>query len=293
VDVDAYAVQPHAHYLAREVRAFATLPDGATRPLISIREWDFNWQEVYRFRAPMFLPAGTTLAMEYLYDNSSQNARNPHDPPRRVTYGQQTTDEMAELWLQVAVRNPADRPALARAVESKITREEIVGREKMLEADWTSTSLHNDVALLYVAIGALGQAAQHFAETVRLDPRSPSSHYNYGNVLLGLGERERAAAHFANALALKPDHGLAHAGLGKVRRAEGRLDEAVHHFRDAVRLDPRDADALHQLAAALRQRGDLEQALVHYRQAIEMDPANAPAREELAELERQLRTDRR
>jgi tetratricopeptide (TPR) repeat protein len=293
VDVDAYAVQPHAHYLAREVRAFATLPDGTTRPLISIREWDFNWQDVFRFRVPIFLPAGTTLAMEYLYDNSSRNPRNPHDPPRRVTYGQQTTDEMAELWLQVAVRNPGDRQTLARAVESKIAREEIIGREKMLEVSWNNISLHNDVALLYVAIGALDAAARHFAETVRLDPRSPSSHYNYGNVLLGLGERARAEEYFVNALALKPDYGLAHGGLGKVRRAEGRLQEAVQHFRDAVRLDPRDADARYQLASALRQQGDLEQALVHYRQAVQLDPANAPARRELADLEQRLRTNRR
>jgi Flp pilus assembly protein TadD len=286
VDVDAYAVQPHAHYLAREIRAVATLPDGTTTPLIYISDWDFNWQDVFRYRDPIFLPAGTTIAMAYVYDNSGQNPRNPHDPPRRVTYGQQTTDEMAELWLQVVARNAADRPALERAANSKIVREEIVGREKMLESDWTSTSLHDDVAMLYVAIGALDQAARHFAETVRLAPRSPAAHYNYGNVLLARGELEEAAGHFTTALTLQPDYALAHGGLGRARRAEGRIEAAIEAFSEAVRLDPGDADAHHQLAAVLREQGRLAEALAHYRQAVEIDPANAAARKELGELER-------
>jgi tetratricopeptide (TPR) repeat protein len=288
VDVDAYAVQPHAHYLAREVKAFATRPDGTTEPLIYIRDWDFNWQDVYHYRRPIALPAGTTIQMEYVYDNSSQNARNPHAPPRRVTYGQRTTDEMAELWLQVVARSSSDRRTLARAVESKIVREEIVGREKMLEADPASTSLHDDVALLYVAIGALDQAARHFAETVRLDARSPAAHYNYGNVLLAQGEWEKAADHLARALALKPDYGLAHGGLGRLRRAQGRRAEAIQHLDDAVRFDPGDADAHHQLAAVLRLEGRLEEALPHYRHAVRIDPANAQARAELADLEQAL-----
>jgi tetratricopeptide (TPR) repeat protein len=270
------------------VKAFATRPDGTTEPLIYIREWDFNWQDVYHYRRPIALPAGTTITMEYVYDNSSLNARNPHDPPRRVTYGQRTTDEMAELWLQVVARNPLDRRTLARAVELKIVREEIVGREKMLEGDPTSTSLHNDVALLYVAVGALDEAVRHFAETIRLDPRSPAAHYNYGNVLLAQGQRQKAAGHFTNALALKPDYGLAHSGLGRLRRAEGRPEEAIQHFRDAVRFDPGDADAHHQLAAVLRLQGRLEEALSHYRQVVQIDPANAPARAELADVEQKL-----
>ena len=40
VDVDVLAVQPHAHYRAREVRGTATRPDGTTTPLIYIKDWD-------------------------------------------------------------------------------------------------------------------------------------------------------------------------------------------------------------------------------------------------------------
>ena len=133
VDADLYTIQPHAHLLAKEIKSYATLPDGTRKWLIYIRDWDFNWQGVFRYAHPQFLPAGTTITFEFAYDNSAANRHNPHHPPRRVTYGQHTTDEMAELWLQVVTRNPADRARLARAARERVVREEIVGVEKRLE----------------------------------------------------------------------------------------------------------------------------------------------------------------
>jgi hypothetical protein len=52
VDVRAYSAVAHAHYLAKEMKATATLPDGSTKPLIWISDWDFNWQETYNYKAP-------------------------------------------------------------------------------------------------------------------------------------------------------------------------------------------------------------------------------------------------
>ena len=131
VDVDLYTIQPHAHLLAKEVRSYATLPDGSRKWLIYIRDWDFNWQGVFRYARPQFLPAGTTITFEFVYDNSAQNRHNPHRPPRRVTYGQHTTDEMAELWLQVVARNPADRAAAgARGARADRARRDRRRREE-------------------------------------------------------------------------------------------------------------------------------------------------------------------
>ncbi len=67
VDVEVQAVQPHAHYRAVHVSGTVTLPDGTTRSLIEIREWDFRWQHVYRYAKPFSLPKGTTLPMRYVY----------------------------------------------------------------------------------------------------------------------------------------------------------------------------------------------------------------------------------
>ena len=98
VDVEVQAVQPHAHYRAKEMVGFAQLPDGSLRPLIHIRNWDFRWQHVYRYETPFWLPKGTRLQMRYVYDNSADNPRNPDQPPREVFWGQRSADEMGDLF---------------------------------------------------------------------------------------------------------------------------------------------------------------------------------------------------
>jgi len=287
-DVDVYTVQPHAHYLAREIKGFATLPDGTRKWLIYIRQWDFDWQGVFRYRRPERLAAGTTIVMEYTYDNSAGNLRNPSRPPRRVTFGQRTSDEMAELWLQVVPRNAADGPALALAAHEKMAREEIIGLEKRLETDPDNASLHDDVALLHAQAGHLERTAAHFAETVRLRPDSAAAHYNLGNVLFQQGRRADAADHLQTAIRLEPGYALAHDGLGVALYADGRVREAIERYRQALELEPRNADTHHHMAIALRSLGRLAEAVSQYRQVLAIDPARAAARTELAEVERQL-----
>jgi mono/diheme cytochrome c family protein len=248
VDVDVHTVQPHAHYLAREVKGFANLPDGTQRPLIYIRDWNFDWQGVYRYARPVRLPAGTTIRMEYVYDNSAGNPRNPHSPPQRVTYGQRTTDEMAELWLQVTTRTAPDRTRLTSYMQAHVFREEIVGHEKMLEAEPHNTALHNGVALLQAAVGNLDGAAGHFAEALSANPDSPSAHYNVGMTLLLRGRHDEAAEYFVKALSLDPNYAQGHDGLGQVRQRQGNTKEALQHFREAVRLAPGNADARQHLS---------------------------------------------
>jgi hypothetical protein len=242
-DVDVYTVQPHAHNLAREVKGTAVLADGTERPLIYVRDWDFDWQGVYRYAKPVPLPAGTMLRMEFVYDNSADNPNNPYKPPRRVTYGQRTTDEMAELWFQVVPRREADRPKLAAAVQEKVLREEIVGHEKMLETDPSNVALHDGVALMHAHMGNLAAAAEHFAATTRANPSSPAAHYNLGMALLMLGRRDEAGQSLEKALALNPDYSLAHDALGLVRQGQGRVDEARAHFERALKLNPDNAEA--------------------------------------------------
>src|SRR5205809_3125190 len=125
VDVEVIAIQPHAHNLARRMTATATLPDGSRRWLISIADWDFRWQEVYRYERSIALPKGTTIAMEYVYDNSADNIRNPRHPPGRVVWGQNTTDEMGDLWVQMVPRTAGDSPSLNADVQRKRSSEDV------------------------------------------------------------------------------------------------------------------------------------------------------------------------
>lgn len=125
VAAQVLGVYPHAHYLAMRMEAWATLPDGAERRLLVIPRWDFNWQDEYRYATPIALPAGTVLAMRYTFDNSAGNPHNPSRPARRVTYGPQSTDEMADLVVQVVLRRAEDVATLERDLSWKYYAEQV------------------------------------------------------------------------------------------------------------------------------------------------------------------------
>lgn len=93
-DVTVYGAMPHMHLLGRSMKATVIFPDGSKKPLIYIDDWDFNWQMTYALKQPMKVPAGSTLLVEGTYDNSSDNPNNPNDPPKPITWGEETTDEM-------------------------------------------------------------------------------------------------------------------------------------------------------------------------------------------------------
>ena len=93
-DVYLLATMPHMHLLGRDMRLIATTPAGDEHDLIWIQDWDFNWQDIYHYREPIFLPAGTRVNLVAHFDNSLENPANPHDPPIPVGWGEKTTDEM-------------------------------------------------------------------------------------------------------------------------------------------------------------------------------------------------------
>ncbi len=114
-DAQLLRITPHAHYLCKDMKIDAHLPDGSVKPLIWIKDWDFNWQGAYAYASPIPLPKGTVIEMNYIYDNSTRNPRNPVSPPVRVTYGEQTTNEMGLAFLTFALPTPADAVAFQRA----------------------------------------------------------------------------------------------------------------------------------------------------------------------------------
>jgi peroxiredoxin len=122
VDVDAVGIIPHAHYICKDMKGWAILPGGTKKWLIWIRDWNFNWQEQYRYAEPVRLPTGTRLEMEFTYDNSEANPRNPNHPPKRVLWGPGTTDEMAGLHVQVVPENMDDWHELGLALWGKVMR---------------------------------------------------------------------------------------------------------------------------------------------------------------------------
>jgi hypothetical protein len=122
IAIDAIGVIPHAHLICREMRGWAVLPNGTKRWLLYIRDWNFNWQDQYRYAAPIRLPADTRIEMEFIYDNSAANPRNPHSPPQRVTWGPGTDDEMAGLHVQSIPVHMEELPLLGQALWGAVMR---------------------------------------------------------------------------------------------------------------------------------------------------------------------------
>lgn len=284
VDVEVHAVQPHAHYRAREVRGVATLPDGTTKWLLFIKDWDFKWQHVYRYVTPVVLPKGTTLSMRYTYDNSADNPRNPQQPPRRVQWGQQSTSEMGDLWIQVLTRNERDLQLLNETFEPKVISEDIVGYETMISEDPSKVSLHDGVAVLYLQQGRAREAAAHFEASAKLRPESAPAHYNLATARAAAGRLEDAIAEYRRALEIRPNYAIAHNNLGNVLVRLGNLDDARRHFREAVRLDPVNAEAHYNAASMAVAHGELSEAIGQFYRAAQLNPEWAPPTVALAWL---------
>ena len=277
VDVDVLAIQPHAHNLGRTMRASATLPDGSTRSLIDIEDWDFRWQDVYRYTNAIALPRGSTISMRFTYDNSVANPRNPKHPPARVVWGQNTSNEMGDLWLQVIPRSRGDLALLSDDVERKKRTEDIAGYTKILLADPKNPLRHDQVAMLLLSSGQLEPAIGHMRDSLRLDPSSAPTHYNLGIALSIQRKLEEALAEFREAVRLDPDHADANNNAGALLHVMGRLGEATTYYRRALELRPDNADAHSNLARLYTATNQDRVAADEFRRAVALRPDHASA----------------
>ena len=272
VDTRLLSVYPHAHYLAREMKGTARLPDGRLRWLVHIRDWDFNWQDEYRYSSPISLPAGTTLEMEYTYDNSADNLRNPHSPPRRVVYGPQSSDEMGDLWLQVLASDGKGLDQLVRDHAHRELLADVEGYEKLVRDHPEDPNFRDTLAHRYIRLGELSKAVDEWKEAIRLSPRFWGYYFNLGHVFDQMKRSSEAVTWYRKTLELKPRQARAHNNLAVVLQSTGRRPEAVRHFRQALRIDPDSMESHRNLAAALAEEGNFKAAATHFRQALETGP---------------------
>lgn len=289
VDADLLAIQPHAHYRAREIRGTALLPDGTSRLVMHITDWDFRWQHVYREVTPIRLPKGTRLSMEFTYDNSADNVRNPQLPPAKVYWGQRSRDEMGDLWFQLLATNARDRELMREQITTKMTVEDIAGYETMLRVDPRDAELHDDVALLYMGVGQMPQAIRHFEASVALKPDSAAAYFNLGTALAQAGRLDDATAAFRSALTRRANYALAHGNLGQVLLAQGKTGDALKHLQEAVRLDAANPQALVGLAEAYAASGSIDLAIETMDRAIKLPMPEALATRVVARRAEYLR----
>ena len=96
-DIKVYGVAPHMHFRGKSARLTVGYPDGKQNVILSVPNYRFDWQQIYRLSQPLTLRANTRLIFDGAFDNSSQNSQNP-DPSKLVRYGVQSTDEMYKCY---------------------------------------------------------------------------------------------------------------------------------------------------------------------------------------------------
>ncbi|HEY2012153.1 MAG TPA: tetratricopeptide repeat protein [Bryobacteraceae bacterium] len=275
VDVDVMAVYPHAHYLGTLLEGYATLPDGGRRWLIRIPQWDINRQAVYHYRKPLFLPKGTLISMRFHYDNSADNPRNPNSPPKLVSAGNQSTDEMGHLWLQVLPRGAGD---------PRMVLQEALMRHR-LDNDPGNASAHFNLGVLLLGRKETASAIGHLQEAVRLDPNQPLAWNDLGAGFEAEGKLDDALESFRKALEIEPGYTSARFNLANGLGVQGKLDEAADNYRQVISAEPEDAAARGQLAAILIRAGNaamaegrLRDAAGNYRELVALRPDDADLR---------------
>ena len=112
-DVMLYSLLPHAHLRGKAAKFTAHYPDGSEEILLSVPQYDFNWQPLYVLDPVKFIPAGTRIVLDMAWDNSAQNPANP-DPTQAVRWGDQTWEEMNVGWFRFRAADDDDRTAAAK-----------------------------------------------------------------------------------------------------------------------------------------------------------------------------------
>ncbi len=282
VAVEAIGAYPHAHYLGRSVEAWGEKPDGERVALVDIPRWDFNWQDAYRYRDPIPLPAGTRLRLRWTFDNTSANPLNPNEPPERVVYGPTSGDEMAEFWLQVVPARPEDGPRLEEAIARKGARDQLEGWRHLVALDSTDAQSWFGLGTAAQAAGDLVQARRHYQRALRWSTNLPQAQFNLGLIQEAMGDAPAAERSYRRATDLYPSYGPALANLGRVLAASGRTGEARDVLTRAVAADSTDADALTNLGTLERESGHPEAAIPLLERAVSAAPDRAAAHFSLA-----------
>jgi tetratricopeptide (TPR) repeat protein len=273
-DVEVLSVYPHAHYVGKQLEAYATLPDGSRRHLIKIDGWDFNWQDEYRFEHPLALPKGSVITMDYRYDNSAQNPLNPSVPPRRVVYGPRSTDEMAELILEIEPANPADLGLLDEAFMAKWLSVQIETVERSLAEQPDDPQGLANLAALLARAGRLAEARQRYEQSLALRD-DPDTRVGLAILLTTLQDDAGAQAQLDAALQLDPGHARAHLVRGNRQRRAGRYEDALKSYRWALERDGELVDAHNNMGVTYEKLGRPARAAEAFAKAAELAPGRA------------------
>jgi tetratricopeptide (TPR) repeat protein len=247
VDIRLLRVNPHAHYLGKDLQGYALLPGGERKWLLRIKDWDFNWQGDYQYSQPIELPKGTTLFMRFTYDNSTNNIRNPNQLPQRVRHGINSTDEMAALGFQALANNLQDRDILGKDYQHYLAQVLVDYFRFRLRDDPNDEKAHTKLASFLFFQGKPAEAFDHLTTAIRLNPNDDQAHYELGYRYLLASRTHEAWDEFQTVIRLNPEDSQAYGNLGFICLQGRRWPEARGYLETALRLKPDDEVAQRNL----------------------------------------------
>jgi len=92
-DAHIMNLMPHMHLRGKDFEYRLIYPDGASKIILSVPHYSFNWQTRYELKEPVAAPRGSRLECVAHFDNSTKNKWNP-DATKSVRWGPQTWEEM-------------------------------------------------------------------------------------------------------------------------------------------------------------------------------------------------------
>jgi Flp pilus assembly protein TadD len=194
--------------------------------------------------------------MRFSYDNSADNVRNPSQPPKRVRYGLETTDEMAELWLQVLPRNAADRAKLEEDFYYYLVRHTMDFDQYLVEQNPNDAAAQVRVGTAQLHLGQAQEAFKHFQLALRADPKCQQAFYQIGFIFQRMNKPNEAQLAFEQAVQLDPQDYQAQGSLGYLYMAKGELDKAEARFKAALQANPDDEVARKNLELVARTKAN-------------------------------------
>jgi Tfp pilus assembly protein PilF len=263
VGVRVLGLYPHAHYIAKDMKIYAELPNGKRQGLLHIPDWDFNWQSDYRYVEPLDLPAGSRLVMDYKYDNSAANPRNPSQPPQRVELGWNSSDEMGEVMINVLLNDAVDYQTLFDAQANyKINS---VGKAPFFYQQ----------GIQWMNVGNIPEAIAAFQVSLDADPEYVVSANKLGVLYEKQGLFEESRVMYEKATAIDPNKAAYLMNLARL------LDQHISKF-DAYRLlenflkeNPHNEEVRLQLAGLYFQNNRNYSGIETLNKGLERNPSSA------------------
>ncbi len=287
IDLEVQTIFPHAHSLCQSVEVVAEAPDGSKQTMISIPRFDENWHDLYRYAKPLRLAKGTRLVSTFAYDNTDENVRNRNHPARRVVYGSNITDEMAEVYLQTTAVHPDQRAVLMESYQHYDLQSQLTGYRKAMELYPDNPWNQEGLATCYVGLGKPAEAIAVLEQ--RLKNGSPAVYpvVSLGMALLANGDNTRAEAEERRAVAIDGQYPLAWFGLGRALAAQVKRPEAEEAYRKAIALAPGLLDARLNLVDLLIQSDKIDEATALCSAALSDSPDMANIYLKLGEMSAQ------